>query len=310
MSPRTSYVVVGSFLVTGLVLFVLVAFWVGETRLGTDTRPVDMVFRQSVAGLSEGGSVRFMGVEVGTVKSLRLLPDASPAVRVRARIRRDTPVGPDTRAALAYEGITGVTYVNLEHRPDSEAVYELSDEDVPEIPTASEGLRSLLDALPGMATRVNDVVDRAERLLSDRNLQRVENSLQAVEAVAAGVAGQRPEIEQAIADAAVATAELRASARGLRELVDEAGPHVADGSESLAAAAARSRELARELSAWLDRNRASLEAFVQQGLGQVEPVLKQAEAALADLERLARELRDDPSDVLYHQEEDAIVLEP
>jgi len=42
-----------------------------------------MVFEDSVVGLTAGSPVRFMGVEVGRVRSVELLTSGSPSIHLR-----------------------------------------------------------------------------------------------------------------------------------------------------------------------------------------------------------------------------------
>ena len=59
--------------------------------------------------------VKFRGVDVGTVKSIRIDPDNSRLVLVEVRLRKETPVKTDTRASLVMKGITGVVFIELKY---------------------------------------------------------------------------------------------------------------------------------------------------------------------------------------------------
>jgi phospholipid/cholesterol/gamma-HCH transport system substrate-binding protein len=311
MSPRVSYIVVGLFVVVGALMGVVLSFWIGEGRFERDLRPVVMVFEDSVSGLSTGSRVSFLGVEVGSVESLDLVTLAgSPMVRVRARVLETAPLGPDIRASLAIEGITGVSYVHLEPAPGRPARYYELETDATQIPTVPGDLRAAMERLPRLADAAQETLKRAQGLLSEQNVARVAETLTALESVAAAVADHRGSLARTLETTADAVAELRTAASAVTATATEARPGLLRGVERFAAAADDAAAVTAELQSWLEANRPALEAFATGGLGRSAAVMADLEEVLEQLDALVRELREDPSEVLYRREEDAIVLEP
>ena len=80
---------------------------------GAASTQYDVVFDDPVRGLTEGGEVRFNGIKVGEVESLRIDPDNTNRViaRIRVSVRR---AGEDRyRGQLEPIGLTGVTLIQL-----------------------------------------------------------------------------------------------------------------------------------------------------------------------------------------------------
>jgi len=309
MNPRVRYVTVGAFVLTGAALFVMVAFWIGDGGMSRQTQGVQMVFEDSVVGLTAGSPVRFMGVEVGRVRSIELLTSGTPAVRVVAEVGESTPRGRDVRASLAYEGITGVTYVNLESRPHQPASLRGGGE-LPEIATASGNLRALMDDLPALADRVDRLLERAGRLLSDDNLSRVETSLTAVAELTQAAADQRATFERSLTDAAAAMAELKTAADAIAATASHARAPVSRSVTDLADAAARLSSLTSRADRLLDRHEQDLETFLDRGLPSLGPVMEELRDTLRQVQDLAASLEADPSQLLHRKKQDALIVEP
>jgi len=309
MNPRIRYVTVGAFVLGGAALFVMIAFWIGDGGLGRQTQPVQMVFGESVAGLTEGSPVRFMGVEVGRVRSIELLTDGAPAVRVVAAVTEPTPRGRDVRASLAFEGITGVTYVNLESRPRQPATLR-GRGDMPEIATTPGNLRALMDDLPALADRVNRLLERAGSLLSDENLARAESSLAAVAELTETAADQRATFERTLTDAAAAMAELRTAADAIAATASNARAPVSRSVTDLADAAARVSNITARADRLFDRHQQDLETLLDRGLPALGPVMEELRDTLRQVQDLAVSLEEDPSQLLHRKNEDAIIVEP
>ena len=94
-------------------MLMLFAMWMttGDFRRGFNE--YDVVFDDPVRGLTEGGEVRFNGIKVGEVESLRIDPDNTNRVIARIRVSADVPVKADTEAQLEPIGLTGVTLIQL-----------------------------------------------------------------------------------------------------------------------------------------------------------------------------------------------------
>jgi len=67
----------------------------------------------SVSGLKNEASVRYRGVDVGRVASIKIEPGLSGRIQIRIGVQEDTPVTRSTYAQLGYQGVTGLAYVSL-----------------------------------------------------------------------------------------------------------------------------------------------------------------------------------------------------
>src|SRR5262245_55935247 len=113
METRANYVLIGASTVISAVLLMLFAMWMANSEVSRGFNEYDVVFSDPVRGLSEGGEVRFNGIKVGEVKSLRIDPDNSNRVIARVRVSADVPVRRDSDATLEPIGLTGVTLIQL-----------------------------------------------------------------------------------------------------------------------------------------------------------------------------------------------------
>jgi len=97
----------GIFIAVGLVLFVLAIFIIGKQK-----NMFDPVFKlttrfQNVGGLQVGSTVRFSGINIGTVDNIRIVNDST--VKVDMVIKKDVQrfLRADSQAGIGSEGLIG-----------------------------------------------------------------------------------------------------------------------------------------------------------------------------------------------------------
>ena len=72
METKANYVLIGAFTLIVTLLLLLFALWAAKYSSEKDWRTYAVVFNEPVTGLSEGSSVQYNGISVGTVQTLRV----------------------------------------------------------------------------------------------------------------------------------------------------------------------------------------------------------------------------------------------
>jgi phospholipid/cholesterol/gamma-HCH transport system substrate-binding protein len=168
METDQHYFFEGLFIIVFTVAAAIFAVW-----LTSSGRHDDVVYRihfpDSVDGLTAGDSVKFRGLDVGTVKSMIVDPDNSRLVLVEVRLRKETPIKTDTRASLTMKGITGVVFIEL-NGGDQAAQTLLAatpPNTIPEIPSEKTGLKAMLDDLPKLVGKFTAIEDQVKKVVTD-----------------------------------------------------------------------------------------------------------------------------------------------
>ena len=138
-----------------------------------------------------------------------------------------TPISDRTVAELSLQGVTGLLYVDLlelhNNRTVSPPVPSLK---YPVIRSGPSRFDVFLASLPQLVAAAGDVVQRVDRLLSDSNLGAVSGALANLDKSSAGVPQAVRELNALIHDLRGATAQLTASAKSTRTVVESVGPEV------------------------------------------------------------------------------------
>jgi phospholipid/cholesterol/gamma-HCH transport system substrate-binding protein len=197
METKANYVLIGAATVIGAVLIMLFAMWMatGDLRRGFNT--YDVVFDDPVRGLTEGGEVRFNGIKVGEVDSLRIDPDNTNRVIARIRVSSDVPVKTDTEGQLEPIGLTGVTLIQLSPGgAESELLRSTFGAPPPRIIGRGSAVDALLERSEDIALRASEAMAAVRDLLTDENIARVTRVVQNLETVSNQLADRNSVITQ------------------------------------------------------------------------------------------------------------------
>src|SRR5687768_9507386 len=75
METKANYVLIGAFTLAISIFGLLFALWAANWSSEREWNTYRIVFNEAVTGLFEGGSVRYNGINVGSIEHLRLAPN-------------------------------------------------------------------------------------------------------------------------------------------------------------------------------------------------------------------------------------------
>jgi len=105
---------VALFFVGGLSLFVIsIGVVIGDKLLEREDCYYSNFRNVSVAGLSEGSSVKFQGMNIGSVRRISIDEMDSSVIRIDFCLKPGTPMKEGTTAQLGSIGITGLKFIEL-----------------------------------------------------------------------------------------------------------------------------------------------------------------------------------------------------
>lgn len=233
MENRSNQLLVGSVVLALLIALVGFALWLARVG-GGDDKPYDIYFSQSVEGLARGSSVTYSGVPVGQIEEIALLPDNPEFVRVRIRVRGDTPIVEGTTATIEGVGFTGVSQISLDGGVQgADPIDDIGPTGAPVIPTRPGAFGELLNSAPRLLERLTTLTERLSELLGDRNQASIAAILDNTQQLTAELARQGPEIGRTLAAARIAIQQTGTAAEEIGQLADTTDGLLANDGQQL-----------------------------------------------------------------------------
>lgn len=302
---------VGAFVLGGIVLLTGASVLLSSSDLFTPRRIFVAYFQQSVNGLNVGAPIKFRGIPVGEVLEIEGLydPDNGNMIpRLILEFRPETMRNAEVeegeytllpalleaglRASLQSQSLlTGQLYVGLDFHPNTPARYLGEDDEYPEMPTIDSGFDELIAKFSELP--IDDIVARAISTLAT-----IENIL------------KNPNIDEVLAalpvlltDTDSAIIDLMTYVNGgLAELTDNATATLQTTRHSLDTVSLSFKDdYFVRLNVTLDGVDQTLQ-LVRQRLERQDPLTYEALAALREITRAARSIREFADDLEAHPE--------
>jgi len=271
----------------------------------------EIYFEGSVSGLAQGSPVRYLGVDVGRVKRLSVARDDPGRVKVVAEVDAAAPLSGATRARLGLLGLTGLLYIDLQLDPEADpAAVLVQGNAYPVIPARKGDIEAFLERLPDLVTRVSEVMTRIEKLLDDRNLQAVGDSLANIRDATEELPALSRDTAALIAELRDAAAQTKALTRQLNAVAESSRPDAEAALENGRVAAERLATAAASLERILTANEAALAGAAGQGAIELQQLLLDLQDASSEVRSLARTLRERPSSLLRDAPEGGVEIAP
>ena len=295
METRAHHVLIGAFTLVVVALAVLFALWLGKTSLNRQYNHYDIVFTESVTGLSKGSPVQYNGIQIGEVSQLKLDPKDPRKVLARIQVAADTPIKVDTRAKLGLLGLTGVAFVQLSGgAPTSQPLMPTPDNPVPQIKSETSALSALLASGSDVVTSINGILDRLGKIISEQNVARINSTLKSIDQTTSTLAAERDDLRTLIREAAAASKQLNQTLAGANQLVNGPGRQTLDRA---AAAMASLQKTTQTLNELLTENQGSLQSGLR-GVDQIGPALRELRSTLRDIHQITSQLQANPAGYL------------
>lgn len=306
MEPRAHHVLIGLFTVITLGSALLFALWLGKSSTDYDYAWYEIRFNRAVSGLAEGNAVLYTGIEVGDVVRLRLDPRDPRQVRALIRVHSDVPVKQDTRASLALANITGTMNIQLLGGTPQSPRLQGDRNDPPLIQAEPSPLSSLLANSEELFAQVDRLLTNANRLLSGENAESLTRTLGNLEVISRAWVDQRDALSEAAARFKRAGDQAEASLQSFSRLGEIANKLLDEEGRDTLQSARRAMQSLESTTTRLDRLTAHHEDSLArglQGVGELDPTMRELRTTLRVLSRLVRRFEENPAEVLLSRDE-------
>jgi len=311
MEKDAKYVAVGTFILLVVAMGVGFLLWYTDASDGRTYSRYEIQFAGSVNGLDRGSPVRYLGVDVGRVLKLGIDLQNATRVKVLVEVDETTPISSATRASLGLQGVTGLLYINLYQAADVEKTAALRQGDrYPIIESVASDFDTFLASLPELMGRATALLERVSRVLSDENLEALSGSLASIRETTAGLPATARNVNVLVDQLRATVTEIHSSAEQLNGLATDSRPEVQAALKKMNEVADSLAQASLRVDHFTQTSEQQLGHFAENGLFELERLVRETRSAASEFRDLSRNLKENPSQIIYEPPESGVEIPP
>jgi len=174
MNNKVNYTAIGFSVLIAFSFILLFIYWLVKPTVDDKTSKYLIYFDESVLGLNVDAPVKYKGISVGRVTRLKINPDNSEQIEVLITILKNTPIKVDTEAKLTAQGITGLSYINLNMgKHNSKQLVKQDGKKYPVIKAVPSFFKEIEGSLGDVSSGLTDTLSKTQELLNDTNQEQI-----------------------------------------------------------------------------------------------------------------------------------------
>jgi phospholipid/cholesterol/gamma-HCH transport system substrate-binding protein len=275
------------------------AFWLAKFDLQQEFDTYRLEMKESVAGLSVDSNVQLRGVEIGRVSKIQINPKNIEKVEVFVEIKRGIPIKEDMIATTQMFGVTGLLSIEIDGGTNAAKTLLPTKDHIPLIKSQPSFLTKITGDLNGVSSRIEDLLIKSQKLLSEQNIKTMSNILDNVEKVTARGVEVEEKVIVTLDDFRVTMADLSTQLSEATADFDQMQKDFAQIKEVTVPTIDKLMETSKNFN----RVTLKVEKSIERGdynLKKIfEPMLVDIDILLAQLNEMSRSIENNPSDLLF-----------
>ena len=291
MDTKINFFKIGLFVIAFVMALLILVFWLG--KYGFEKKKFDeysIYFKESVAGLNIGSSIKYKGFDVGSVSEIKLNPFNSEEIQVNISIKKGTPIKEDNYASLGNLGITGLKYIELKGGMNNSKLLEENEHGLKVIHSETSTFTNLVDSTTDITNELTIVLSQIKKLLNDENIKNIsttivktQNSMANIEQFSLYLVNNEKKLDELLANISLLAKNGNKSF------------------ESIDKSANTFKALSTELLAEVKKGNFDVRDLSKESFDKLNKVLNSLDGTLLQTQNLIDNLNQSPSDILFKQ---------
>jgi phospholipid/cholesterol/gamma-HCH transport system substrate-binding protein len=158
--------------------------------------------------------------------------------------------------------------------------------------------------------RANTLLERFSRVVSDENLNGIADTIKSLRDTMKTMPQTSKDVQQLVAELRATVGEIHAASESLRAMTDESRPEVKVALQRMTDVANNLAEASSRVDRFTKQSEVQLGNFTEQGLFELERLMRETRQAAREFRDLSRSLQENPSQILYEPPESGVEIKP
>ncbi len=320
MESRTNYTVVGIFVLLFSAGVVFFAFWLGKYGFNDEYDFYKVYTTESVSGLSVDASVKYRGVDVGSVDKISINPKNTKEIIILLKVKKGTPVTKGMLAELKYFGLTGLAYIELTGGKAGAPLLKSKNGQIPVLKTKPSIYSRLDTTLSDIAAKIVVTLDKIDKVLNDKNIANIGKTIENTKEVTGALRDSKENIKEVIANFLKIEKNINALSNSLKStskkisLSSDAFKEMSLSIKEVAkqkldqlvvsinSVSKQANKLIKDILNSINEGDYNLKEISASTITQINQAIRELKLLLKEGKETIEELKNSPSDLLYKKQ--------
>ena len=199
MESRANYTLVGIFILIFSFAMLSFIFWLGKYGYKEEIFDFYKIYiRDSVSGLHKESSVKYRGVYVGVVDKIQINTQNSEEIEVIIKTKKDTPIKEDNYAVIKSQGLTGLSYIELNGGSKNSPKLQTTQIDMAIIKSQKSIFSKLESSAENITDKMEIILTKIDLLLTEKNINNIEKIVFNLEQITNNLKNQDIDIDKVL----------------------------------------------------------------------------------------------------------------
>ncbi len=240
-----------------------------------------------------------MGVDAGVVEDIKVHPTNTQLVSVYLKINHNIKIKEDMQATLKFYGMTGLAYVEISgNNPDTPLLKSKTDK-IPIIPSSPSIFTKLDETLANLVDKLSTTSQKIDNLLSEKNIQNVEDTLENISAVTGELKTNKTDISSLIKKASLILEKIEQITSSLD---GGFGKDIQKSVREFKTASRQMKTLIRNINNTLKRGDYNLKEITEPTLQKLSTMIDEISNLSIKIKEVAQQIEESPSNLIFKRE--------
>ncbi len=299
MYSKINYTTVGIFVLIFTIGMLWFAFWLAKYGLQKEFDYYKVETSESVSGLSKDSTVKLHGVDIGSIKEIKINPEDIEKVEIFLQIKKGTPIKEDMVIFTEMYGVTGISFLQISGGTNEAKTLEPTEDYCPIIRTTPSLFSKTTKELSSLTDRIIVLLDKGQELLNEKNIETLGKVFDNTQIITAKAEEVEQKAIHSLEELDITLGEFRASMDNInknfaeattdfKEMRKAANPLIDQSTETIK----NFNRVALKVERSLDRGDYNLKKIF-------EPAVIEIEVLSHQINDLTQQIEQSPNDLLF-----------
>lgn len=178
MENKARYTVVGLFVLIFTIALIVFILWLARYDIkGINSKEYRLYSKTSIAGLNINSSIKYKGLDIGTVNQIQINPKNLEEIEIILKITKPEVIKIDSFAIVQSQGVTGNKIIEIDGGTNDAIILEVKENSFARIPLKQSFLDKLTSSAENISLQVETILSRFEKLLNEKNIKNIDGIL-------------------------------------------------------------------------------------------------------------------------------------